>query len=192
MEYYSNRLCISMRELVDGGIMSESNYKQLASRGRIDVVRRGGGATGCYALVALDSLPQRFLDKVDLSMMSPFNQWAKANYVLNQQALLFYLDYNLCGKKLKSRDAITFAVNASLLDLLFGIKNNHNVFNRVFGGKINWDIISEFLKTNQSNYGHTLPLSRTRLLERLRMYQRFGLSALISRKYGNQNARKKI
>lgn len=192
MEYYGDRFCISMRELVDGGIMSESNYKQLASRGRIDVVRRGGGAKGCYALVAVDSLPQRFLDKVNLSMLSPFSQWIKANYALNQQALLFYLDYNLCGKKIKSRDAISLAVNASLLNLLLEIKKNHNVSNRVFGGKINWDIISEFLKTNQSRYGHTLPLSRTRLFERLRMYQRFGLSALISRKYDNQNARKKI
>lgn len=32
MEYYNGKLCISMRELVDGGIMTIPNYKQLAAR----------------------------------------------------------------------------------------------------------------------------------------------------------------
>ena len=50
MEYHDNRLCISMRELVDGGVMTVSNYKQLSARGRIDVVRRGGGSSKNYAL----------------------------------------------------------------------------------------------------------------------------------------------
>lgn len=37
MEYHDNRLCISMRELVDGGVMTVPNYKQLSARGRIDI-----------------------------------------------------------------------------------------------------------------------------------------------------------
>ena len=57
MEYHDNRLCISMRELVDGGVMTVSNYKQLSARGRIDVVRRGGGSANNYALIAVSSLP---------------------------------------------------------------------------------------------------------------------------------------
>ena len=51
MEYYGNRLCISARELVDGGVMSIPNYKAMASRGRIDVVRRGGGAADRQSVV---------------------------------------------------------------------------------------------------------------------------------------------
>ena len=43
MEYYGNTLCISARELVDGGIMTASNYKQLSARKRINVVRSGKG-----------------------------------------------------------------------------------------------------------------------------------------------------
>ena len=46
MEYHENRLCISARELVDGGIVSQSNYQNWVNRKRIDVVRRGGGAAG--------------------------------------------------------------------------------------------------------------------------------------------------
>ena len=64
MEYFGNKLCISACELVESGVMSQSNYKKMASRGRIDVVRRGGGATGAYALVAVDSLPGDYKTRV--------------------------------------------------------------------------------------------------------------------------------
>ena len=55
MEYYNGKLCISMRELVDGGIMTIPNYKQLAARKKIDIARRGDRG-GC-ALVVVDSFP---------------------------------------------------------------------------------------------------------------------------------------
>lgn len=35
MEYYGNKLCISARELVDGGIMTLPNYKQLSAVGAL-------------------------------------------------------------------------------------------------------------------------------------------------------------
>ena len=41
MEFFDNKLCISFRELVDGGIMTVPNYKYMASSGRIKVARRG-------------------------------------------------------------------------------------------------------------------------------------------------------
>lgn len=37
MEFFDNKLCISFRELVDGGIMTVPNYKYMASSGRIKV-----------------------------------------------------------------------------------------------------------------------------------------------------------
>ena len=89
MEYYGDRLCISMRDLVAGGIMSEPNYKQLAARGRFDVVRKGRGQ-GCYALVAVDSLPQRYQDKVKEvypgGAQARLEGWIKSNYEVDQQA----------------------------------------------------------------------------------------------------------
>ena len=59
LEYYGNVACVSARELVDSGIMSQSNYKQMASRGRLEVVRKAHGQ-GNYALVAVDSLPDKY------------------------------------------------------------------------------------------------------------------------------------
>ena len=56
MEYYGNKLCVSSRELVDGGIVSACNYNNWVNRGKVDVVRKGGGKGSC-ALIAVDSLP---------------------------------------------------------------------------------------------------------------------------------------
>ncbi len=42
MEYCNGRLCISTRELFDGGIVTEANYRNWTNRNRVDVVRRGG------------------------------------------------------------------------------------------------------------------------------------------------------
>ncbi len=179
-----------MRDLVDGGIMTESNYKQLSYRGRIDVVRNGRGM-GRYALVAVDSLPKRFLDKIDSIRISPLTLWVKDNYMLRQDALGFYMDSCLCGKRIKCSAAINLAINASMLDLLIKITSSSRISATLFGGKMNWEIVCEFLATNRSNYGHTLPVSRFRLKKLLQSYKMSGLSSLISGKFGNQNAKKK-
>lgn len=93
MEYYGNRLCISARELVEGGIMSVPNYKQLSARGRIDVVRRGGGPMQ-YALVAVDSLPSAYRAKVDARFPGGnevlLRGWIVSNYELDQAAVVFF------------------------------------------------------------------------------------------------------
>ena len=41
MEYFGNRLCISARELIDGGIVSQANYQNWVTRKRIKVEQRG-------------------------------------------------------------------------------------------------------------------------------------------------------
>ena len=65
MEFFDNKLCISFRELVDGGIMTVPNYKYMASSGRIKVARRGGGAKGNGALIVIDSLPMENIKSID-------------------------------------------------------------------------------------------------------------------------------
>ncbi|MBQ2808711.1 MAG: hypothetical protein IJF06_06380, partial [Bacteroidaceae bacterium] len=95
MEYYGNTLCISARELVDGGIMSIPNYKQLSARGRIDVVRRGGRSG--YALVSVSSLPDTYKDKVKALYPDPSLEvllaWLDANYEIDQAAVAYFADW---------------------------------------------------------------------------------------------------
>ena len=96
MEYYNNRLCISARDLVDGGIMSDSNYKLLAWRGRLEVARRGGGASGNYALVVVDSLPDRYKEKVNQvypgGAQVRLEEWIRSNYETDQNATAYFFD----------------------------------------------------------------------------------------------------
>ena len=91
MEYYGNTLCISARELVDGGIMTASNYKQLSARKRINVVRSGKGQ-GRYALVAVDSIPTIYRKMVDKLYPGGdtvrLEGWITSNYRPTKQPLL--------------------------------------------------------------------------------------------------------
>ena len=64
MEHYGNIRCISARDLIDTGIITESCYRNWVNRDRINVVRPGKGK-GNYALIAVDSLPTSCREKVE-------------------------------------------------------------------------------------------------------------------------------
>ena len=58
MQYYKANLCVEASWLVESGVMTESNYRNLSSRHDIRVVRRG--CRGVAALVDYESLPDFF------------------------------------------------------------------------------------------------------------------------------------
>lgn len=94
MEYCNGTYCISSRELIEGGIVTKSNYDNWIKRGKVTLMRRGGGAPGCYAMVAVDSLPQRYKDKVEEvypgGAQARLEGWIKSNYEVDQQATAFF------------------------------------------------------------------------------------------------------
>lgn len=194
MEYYGNRLCISMRDLVDGGIMSEPNYKQLAARGRFDVVRRGGGATGCYALVAVDSLPQRYQDRVKEvypgGTQARLEGWIKSNYEVDQQATAFFFLKEKCGVALPPEKAKEYVTNASVLNTCIKLYERAATAQRLFGGKYDWTMMAETIEVLRKHFGHTLPASTLRFRKKVNDYKANGYPCLISGKFGNQCARK--
>ena len=194
MEYYGNRLCISMRDLVDGGIMTEPNYKQLASRGRFDVVRRGGGAAGCYALVAVDSLPQRYKEKVDEvypgGAQARLEGWIKSNYEVDQQATVFFFSKEKCGVELPPEKAREYITNASVLNACIKLYERASTAQKLFGGKYDWSKMAATIEVLRKYYGHTLPASTLRFRKKVNDYKANGYSSLISGKFGNQCARK--
>lgn len=194
MEYYGNRLCISMRDLVAGGIMSEPNYKQMASRGRFDVVRRGGGAAGCYALVAVDSLPQRYKEKVDEvypgGAQARLEGWVKSNYVVDQQATAFFFSKEKCGVALPKEKAQEYITNASVLNTCIRLYERAATAQRLFGGKYDWSKMVTTIEVLRKYFGHTLPASTLRFRKKVNDYKANGYACLISGKFGNQSARK--
>ena len=95
MEYYGNALCVSYEDLVDGGIVTASNYKNLVRRGKFTVLRQGKGLGNC-ALVAVDSLPEKY--KAEVKKLYPDGnrtrllEWVKRNYERDQEAYSFFFD----------------------------------------------------------------------------------------------------
>lgn len=193
MEYYGDRLCISMRDLVDGGIMTEPNYKQLASRGRFDVVRKGRGQ-GCYALVAVDSLPQCYKDKVDEvypgGTQARLEGWIKSNYEVDQQAVAFFFSKEKCGMSLPREKAQEYVTNASVINTCIRLYNRASTAQKLFGGKYDWTMMAATIEVLRKHFGHTLPASTLRFRKKVNDYKAGGYASLISGKFGNQCARK--
>ena len=194
MEYYGNKLCISYPEFVDSGIVSVANYKQLASRGRIDVVRHGGGASGCCALIAIDSLPSKY--KAAVEKMYPggdevrIKTWVLSNYEMDQAAVAFFHDRSKTGIDLDEKKKREYIINASVLNCCIKLYERARDSQRLFGGRYNWDRMAKTIETLREELGHTLPTSTLRFRKKVNNYKRNGYSCLISGKFGNQSARK--
>ena len=194
MEYYGNMWCISARELVDGGIVSQSNYQNWVNRKRIDVVRRGGGASGQYALVAVDSLPRDYRAKVDAlypnAKLTHLVCWVRSNYEIDQSAVAFFHSREQAGLDLPPEKIKEYVVNASVLNCCIRLYERAATAQKMFGGKYNWDEMAASIKALQMELGHTLPASTLRFREKVNEYKREGYGCLISGKFGNQSARK--
>lgn len=194
MEYYGNRLCISARELVDGSVMTQCCYQKMASRGRIDVVRRGGGAVGQYALVAVDSLPRDYKTKVQALYpdgdLTHLKGWVCSNYETDQAAVVFFHDKSKTGVELPQDKIHEYVVNASVLNCCIRLYERAATAQKLFGGKYNWEQMAKTIEALREEYGHTLPASTLRFRKKVNEYKREGYGCLISGKFGNQSARK--
>lgn len=193
MEYFGNRLCISMRELVDGSVMTASNYKAMTARGKLEVVRQGKGL-GNYALVAVDSLPSAYKAKVE-ELYPDGDQtrllgWIKSNYETDQSAVVFFHDKKQTGIDLPEAKIKEYIVNASVLNTCITLYNRAATAQKLFGGKYNWDQMASVIESLRAEYGHTLPASTLRFRKKVAEYKRTGYVCLISGKFGNQSARK--
>ncbi len=187
-------MCISARELVDGGIMSVPNYKAMSNRGRIDVVRRGGGAAGQYALVAVDSLPRDYKAKVQALYpdgdLTHLKGWVCSNYETDQAAVVFFHDKSKTGVELPQDKIHEYVVNASVLNCCIRLYERAATAQKLFGGKYNWEQMAKAIEALREEYGHTLPASTLRFRKKVNEYKRDGYGCLISGKFGNQSARK--
>lgn len=193
MEYCGQRLCISQTDLVGSGVMTAACYRQLAHRGSIEVVRKGGGL-GNIAMVAVDSLPDRYKEKVETlfpgGMQERLKGWICSNYERDQAAVAWYHDKGKTGIDLPEEKVNEYVVNASVLNCCIQLYERATTAQKLFGGKYNWDQMGSVLEILKKEYNHTLPTSALRLRKKVNEYKTGGYAALISGKFGNQSARK--
>lgn len=196
MEYYEGKWCISANELVDGGIVSKANYQNWTNRNIVDVARRGGGASGNYALIVVDSLPCKYKEKVrELypdGAQTHLRLWVMENYETDQQAIAFFHDREKTGVDLtKYPEKIKeYVTNASVLNCCIKLYDRASTARRLMGEKYNWDYMADAIGALRTELGHTLPTSMLRFRKKVNEYKREGYGCLISGKFGNQSARK--
>ena len=192
MEYCNDVYCISYPELIGGGIVTESNYKNWVNRGKVDVVRPGKGL-GCYALIAVDSLPERYKAKVDEvypnAKQARLEAWIKSNYERDPKAAAFFYAPKKCGLTLLPDKANEYTINASVLNTCIKLYNRAATAQKLFGDRYNWTMMTETIETLRKYFGHTLPASTLRFRKKVNDYKVNGYASLISGKFGNQSAR---
>lgn len=197
MEYYGNIRCISARDLIDTGIITESCYRNWVNRDHIKVVRRGGGTKGNYALIAVDSLPTTCKEKVEEKFPGgpamDLRHWILSNYELDQAAVTYFMDWAAKYPSNRATDelAMKYAVNASVLNCCIRLYENARVRKRLMGeGAYKWDMMAAAIETLREEYGHDLPASTLRFRKKVNEYREYGYECLITGKFGNQNKRK--
>lgn len=196
MEYFGNIRCISARNLIDTGIITESCYRNWVNRDRIKVVRRGKGK-GNYALIAVDSLPTTCKEKVEEKFPGgpamDLRHWILSNYELDQAAVTYFMDWaaKYPSNRATGELAKKYAVNASVLNCCIKLYENARVRKRLMGeGQYKWDMMAATIETLREEYGHDLPASTLRFRKKVNEYKQYGYECLITGKFGNQNKRK--
>lgn len=193
MEYYGNILCATAQELL--AVTSESNYKQLAARGKIQVARRG--CRGRHALVVFDSLPDKL--KAEMKEIYPeggvmqLQKWFRDNYTLDTEARTYYsVTFRFDnGDPLPAEKVVEYTINASVIRAVQRLMASTRAIRRAQqGGRVNWDEMTEAVAYFKQEFGHTLPESTLRFRKKVSEFNRNGYAALISGKFRNQNSRK--
>lgn len=194
MEYYGNALCVSYDDLVGGGIMTASNLQKMAQRGKLTVVRQGKGLGNC-ALVAVDSLPEKY--KAEVKKLYPEGNrtrliaWVQKNYERDTAAYSFFFNSKEnTGVELPQEKVLEYTINASVLNCCIRLYDRAAMCQKMFGNRYNWDEMTAVIDTLRDLYHHTLPASTMRFRKKVAEYKRDGYICLVSGKFGNQSARK--
>lgn len=194
MEYHEGQLCISLRELEDGGVMTQAYCRQLASRKKVELARRGG-RQGC-ALVVMGSLPEPYLEKIKALSPDPSMEvlyaWLDANYEVDPVAVDYFTDWKVRhnSEHVKDEHIREYVTNASVLNACIRLYNNAKAIHKTMGMKYDWSMMSKAVEGYRVKTGHTLPSSTLRFRKKVNEYQREGYVCLISGKFGNQSSRK--
>lgn len=184
---------LSMEELAP--IMSVPNYKKLAARKEINVVRPGKGL-GSYALVEIATMPLRFQERIKLKYgdmkEDVIRNWLGGHYHIDAKARDFYTRFRFDnGDTLPPEHIQEYTVNASVIEAVMRAMEDATFMRKAMkAGPVNWGELAGAISYYQAEFGHTLPVSSNRFKKRVNDFKANGYESLISRKFMNQNRRK--
>lgn len=176
-------------------IMSIPNYKKLAAKEKINVVRSGRGLGG-YVLVEIATMPLRFQERIKLKYgdmkEDVIRNWLGSHYHIDAKAREFYTRFRFDnGDTLPPEHIQEYTVNASVIEAVMRAMEDATFMRKVMkAGPVNWGELAGAISYYQAEFGHTLPVSSNRFKKRVNDFKANGYESLISRKFMNQNRRK--
>lgn len=176
-------------------ILSVPNYKKLAAKKEINVVRPGKGL-GSYALVEIATMPLRFQERIKLKYGDMkediIRNWLGSHYHIDAKAREFYTRFRFDnGDALPPEHIQEYTVNASVIEAVMRAMEDATFMRKTMkAGPVNWGELAGAISYYQAEFGHTLPVSSNRFKKRVNDFKANGYESLISRKFMNQNRRK--
>jgi len=176
-------------------IMSIPNYKKLAAKEKINVVRSGRGLGG-YVLVEIATMPLRFQERIKLKYgdmkEDVIRNWLGSHYHIDAKAREFYTRFRFDnGDTLPPEHIQEYTVNASVIEAVMRAMEDATFMRKAMkAGPMNWGELAGAISYYQAEFGHTLPVSSNRFKKRVNDFKANGYESLISRKFMNQNRRK--
>lgn len=176
-------------------IMSIPNYKKLAAKEKINVVRSGRGLGG-YVLVEIATMPLRFQERIKLKYgdmkEDVIRNWLGSHYHIDAKAREFYTRFRFDnGDALPPEYIQEYTVNASVIEAVMRAMEDATFMRKAMkAGPVNWGELAGAISYYQAEFGHTLPVSSNRFKKRVNDFKANGYESLISRKFMNQNRRK--
>ena len=176
-------------------ILSVPNYKKLAAKKEINVVRPGKGL-GSYALVEIATMPLRLQERIKLKYgdmkEDVIRNWLGSHYHIDAKARDFYTRFRFDnGDTLPPEHIQEYTVNASVIEAVMRAMEDATFMRKAMkAGPVNWGELAGAISYYQAEFGHTLPVSSNRFKKRVNDFKANGYESLISRKFMNQNRRK--
>lgn len=198
MEYFNNILTVEAGWMIEQGIFTSENYRQMAHRGDIQVVRRACRNTP--ALVAYDSMPDRYKKAIVERVGDPRKQ-ARQNVLEgliehSATATTFFEDYMIDDDRhLPADKRREYYTNAIVLDGVKRLIEGRNSKRKALGNRATrfWDEISQAVQElDLTKWPHTLPANARSLERKYQRYLAEGFGSLVHKAYqtGSKNAAK--
>lgn len=198
MQYFNNILTVEAGWMIEQGVMSATNYRNLSNRGDIQVVRRACRNTP--ALVAYDSMPDRYKQAIVERIGDPRKE-ARQNVLEgliehSATASEYFENYMIDDDRhLPADKRREYYTNAIVLDGVRRLIEGRNSKRKALGNRATrfWDEISEAVQElDLTKWPHTLPANARSLERKYQRYLAEGFGSLVHKAYqnGSKNAAK--
>lgn len=194
MQYWNNILAIEASWLIEQGIMTEVNYKNLTNRQDIQVVRRGCRGQG--ALVAYESMPERFRRKVEAIIPDPYKavqvNMVEEHIEHSAAASAFFDGYRLGDDRhLPVEKRREYYANAIVLDAVGSLIAQRAAKRRSLGHNATrfWEAIADAVQNlDRTRYPHALPANARSLERKYKQYKAEGYESLVHKAFLAEHA----